>query len=204
MSTKVFDKATKKHDIAVAAMSVFADHGFENASMNQVAMKAGVGKGTIYEYFPSKDELIATSIRIWLDSIIADTEKALEKIPDPEEKLRTYVRSFVEMFLTDDKMPHLFVSIFQLFVTKRNDSTFGDTLRMMFRGGVSSIEKILLEGMASGVFKFDSYLDVEKVSINLVAFLDGICLDYLATAGAFDLREQVDHYMKYLLEADIK
>ena len=108
------------------------------------------------------------------------------------------------MFLNDEKMPRLIVSIFQLFMTKLNDTAYGDTLRIMFRAGVSSVEKILLEGMESGVFKFDSYLEAEKVAVNLVAFLDGICLDYLATAGAFDLRDQVDHYMKYLLEADIK
>ena len=204
MSRQRFDKATKKHDIAVAAMTVFIDHGFEAASMNQIAREAGIGKGTIYEYFPSKDDLISTSIRIWMDNMITETEKSLERFPDPEARLKGYVHAFVEMFLTDDKMPRLIVSIFQLFMTKREDDKYGDTLRIMFRGGVSSVEKILLEGMESGVFKFDSYLDVEKVAINLVAFLDGICLDYLATAGAFDLREQVDHYMKYLLEADIK
>jgi TetR/AcrR family fatty acid metabolism transcriptional regulator len=204
MSARRIDKENKKRDIAFAAMSVFTDHGFESASMSQVAREAGVGKGTIYEYFSSKDDLIAMSIRLWMDSMIEETERALEKIPDPESRLKAYVQSWVDMFLHDEKMPRLIVSIFQLFMTKLNDTTYGDTLRVMFRAGVSSVEKILLEGMESGVFKFDSYLEAEKVAVNLVAFLDGICLDYLATAGAFDLRDQVDHYMKYLLEADIK
>lgn len=204
MSRQQFDKIQKKHDIAVAAMSVFTYHGFETASMNQVAQEAGIGKGTIYEYFSSKDDLIATSIRIWMNNMIEETEKALEKFPDPEARLKAYVHSFVEMFLTDEKMPRLIVSIFQLFMTKRDDDTYGDTLRVMFRAGVSSIEKILLEGMEKGVFKIESYEEAEKIAVNLTAFLDGICLDHLATSGAFDLREQVDHYMKYLLEADIK
>lgn len=197
-------KNTKKRDIAIAAMTVFTDNGFEAASMNQIAREAGIGKGTIYEYFSSKDELIAVSIRIWMDNMIAEMERALEKISDPEARLKAYVHSFVQMFLTDEKMPRLIVSVFQLFMTKHNDSSYEDTLRIMFRAGVSSVEKILLEGMEKGVFRIATYEEAEKIAVNLVAFLDGICLDYLTTSGAFDLMEQVDHYMKYLLEADIK
>ena len=70
MSARKIDKENKKRDIALAAMSVFADYGFESASMSQVAREAGVGKGTIYEYFSSKDDLIATSIRICMDNMI--------------------------------------------------------------------------------------------------------------------------------------
>ena len=73
MSTPL-NKETKKRDIAIAAMSVFADRGFEAASMNQVAKEAGIGKGTIYEYYPSKEELIATAIRIWMEGMIEETE----------------------------------------------------------------------------------------------------------------------------------
>jgi AcrR family transcriptional regulator len=75
---KIIDKEQKRYDIARAAMEVFCERGFESASMSRVAGKAGVGKGTIYEYFPSKDELIATSIRLWMEEMIAEAERALE------------------------------------------------------------------------------------------------------------------------------
>ncbi|MDF1536271.1 MAG: TetR/AcrR family transcriptional regulator [bacterium] len=204
MSARRIDRENKKHDIALAAMSVFADHGFDSTSMSRVASEAGIGKGTIYEYFSSKDDLIATSIRLWMQNMAEETEKALEAIPDPESRLRAYVHSFVDMFLTDEKMPRLMVSCFQFFMTRRSDTKFSDTLRIMFRAGVSSIERILLDGMEAGVFRIESYQDAERIAVNLTAFLDGICLDYLATGGVFDLREQVEYYMRYLLEADIK
>lgn len=204
MSAKPVDKDQKRRDIALAAMEVFSELGFESASMSRVAERAGVGKGTIYEYFPSKDELIASSIRLWMEQMIAEAENTLEKIHEPEERLRSYVQSFVDMFLLDEKMPRLIVSIFQIFMTNLHDTTYGDTLKTMFGNGVQSIEKILLDGVKAGAFRIRDRAEARRIAINLTAFLDGICLDYMATGGLFDLREQVDHYMKYLLEDSLK
>jgi AcrR family transcriptional regulator len=202
--TRPFDKDEKKREIAAAALVVFAEQGFETASMRQVASQAGIGKGTIYEYYRSKDELISHSIRLWMEQMVAEAEEAIGGLGDPEEKLRSYVSMFVEMFLTDETMPRMIVSTFQLFITRLHDTTYGEILRMMFRGAVEPIEKILLEGMEKGVFRIESREEARKIAINLGAYLDGICLDHLFMGGYFDLREQVDHYMKCLLEADIK
>ena len=204
MSSRTVDKDRKRRDIARAAMEVFSERGFDATSMSLVAAAAGVGKGTIYEYFPSKDELIATSIRLWVDQMIAEAERAFQNIHDPEKRLEAYVRSIVDMFLADEKIPRLIVSIFQLFMTKLHETTYGDTLKVMFRNGVRSIEKIILEGMESGSFRLEDRHEAHLIAVNLTAFLDGICLDYMATGGQFDLKDQVDHYMKYLLEETLK
>lgn len=204
MTARIVDKEQKKREIASAAMTLFAESGFEATSMRQVAGAAGIGKGTIYEYFPSKDELIATSIRLWMDQMIRNAEEAFSGIDDPKIRLKAYVQSLVDIFLSDERMPRLIVSIFQIFMTRLHDTNYGDTLRVMFQTGVDSIKRILVEGMETGAFKIDSQEEAEKIAVNLTAFLDGICLDYLATGGAFDLKEQVDHYLKYLLEANLK
>lgn len=47
----------KRQQILTAAARVFAARGFHRAKMADIALEAGVGKGTIYEYFPSKKEL---------------------------------------------------------------------------------------------------------------------------------------------------
>lgn len=47
----------KRQQILMAAARVFADRGFHRATVSDIAGEAGVGKGTIYEYFPSKKEL---------------------------------------------------------------------------------------------------------------------------------------------------
>lgn len=48
----------KRSDVMQAAMRIIAENGFHNAPTSLIAEKAGVGMGTIYRYFKSKDELI--------------------------------------------------------------------------------------------------------------------------------------------------
>lgn len=48
----------KREEIVNAALELIAEHGFHGAPMAMIAEKAGVGAGTIYRYFPSKDALI--------------------------------------------------------------------------------------------------------------------------------------------------
>lgn len=51
--------STKRAEIINAALELIAEHGFHGAPMAMIAEKAGVGAGTIYRYFPSKDALIS-------------------------------------------------------------------------------------------------------------------------------------------------
>ena len=53
----------KENDILSAAMEVFLERGFSETSIQDIATKAGVGKGTIYDYFKSKEELFFQSLK---------------------------------------------------------------------------------------------------------------------------------------------
>lgn len=50
-------KEKRKEQIILGAMEVFGEHGFYKGTVSEIAKKAGLGKGTIYDYFRSKDEI---------------------------------------------------------------------------------------------------------------------------------------------------
>ena len=50
--------SSRRDDILQAALEIISEHGFHGSPMSMIAEKAGVGAGTIYCYFKSKDELI--------------------------------------------------------------------------------------------------------------------------------------------------
>ena len=56
-------KEARPPEIVAAAMDVFAERGFAAARLEEVASRAGVSKGTLYLYFPSKEELFKAVIR---------------------------------------------------------------------------------------------------------------------------------------------
>jgi AcrR family transcriptional regulator len=204
MPPRSVDREEKRREIAAAAMTVFAEHGFEASSMREVAQMAGIGKGTIYEYFRSKEELIAASIQVWMEDIIAQIENMVRPLEDPDVKLRTYINAMVDGFLNDERIPRLILAIFQFFLTRLHETAFGGVPQSMFSTGVDSITGILIEGIEQGVFSLNGKKEARIIAVNLAAFLDGLCIDYLVTGRSFDLQEQVDHYMKYLLRENIK
>lgn len=63
----------KREAIIEAAIQVFSDKGYHNARMEEIAIVAGIGKGTIYEYFDSKLHLfqavMENSVKFYFDSL---------------------------------------------------------------------------------------------------------------------------------------
>jgi AcrR family transcriptional regulator len=203
MPPKPVDKDRKRREIAAAAMDVFSRSGFEASSMRQVAEHAGVGKGTIYEYFRSKEDLVA-AIQIWTRQVILATERSVQGIGDPGDKLRAYVNATLDNFLGDDKVPHLILSILQFFLTRIHDTSCGEVMREMSSAGVDSITAIFVEGIKHGVFRITDRREARIAAVNLAAYLDGICIDYLATGRSFDLKEQAGYYLENLLERKVE
>ena len=204
MVARIVDKEQKRRDIARAAMEVFSERGFDATSMSLVAGSAGVGKGTIYEYFDSKDEMIAAAILIWLEDIIEGARSLSQRIEDPELRLRTFVSESMSEFTRDQSAIQTSISVFQVVLSNLDNSKWSDPIQSAFKDTWKIIVQIIMDGHEKGVFNISDQGEAEKIAINLLAFLDGICLHYYASGGRFDLMTQVDHYMKYLLEESLK
>ena len=204
MVARIVDKEQKRRDIARAAMEVFSERGFDATSMSLVAGSAGVGKGTIYEYFDSKDEMIAAAILIWLEDIIEGARSLSQRIEDPELRLRTFVSESMSEFTRDQSAIQTSISVFQVVLSNLDNSKWSDPIQSAFKDTWKIIVQIIMNGHEKGVFNVSDQGEAEKIAINLLAFLDGICLHYYASGGRFDLMTQVDHYMKYLLEETLK
>ena len=82
-----------KHDrILDAAIEVFAEKGFHNARISDIAKRAGVADGTIYLYFRNKDDVLLTIFEEKMGVLIAGLQHALVGVDDPLERIRTFAR----------------------------------------------------------------------------------------------------------------
>jgi AcrR family transcriptional regulator len=204
VAAKFVDKEQKRRSIARAAMEAFSEKGFDAASVKLVADAAGVGKGTIYEYFDSKEELVAEAVLIWIEDIIDRARSSSQSIEDPELRLKTFVSESMAMFTSDQQAIKTTISIFQIVLSNIDDSRWLDSIQSAFKDTWKIIVQIIMEGSEKGVFNITAKKEAEKIAINLVAYLDGICLHYYVSGGKFDLMTQVDHYMKCLIEKTLK
>src|SRR5438093_10676684 len=85
--------AGPKRDLILrAATDVFADRGYFNAQVADVARAAGVAAGTVYLYFRSKDDLLVSIFERTMRDGLAEGRKSVAAIADPVERLRRFAR----------------------------------------------------------------------------------------------------------------
>lgn len=83
----------KENDILAAANEVFLSNGFSKTNMQDIADKAGIGKGTIYEYFKSKDDLFVQSLKYDIQSFNVRANEEILK----EESFFNKLTKFIEL-----------------------------------------------------------------------------------------------------------
>ncbi len=100
------DAARNRARVLDAARAAFAEDGAE-VQMEQIARRAGVGVGTLYRNFPTKQALIAELAQRWMDERIEIADQALA-MPDPAEAFGWFVRRTAEDMAGDSGLCHMF------------------------------------------------------------------------------------------------
>ena len=71
------DARRNRDRIVEVAREVFRERGYD-ASLDEIAKRAGVGPGTLYRHFPTRDALLDAVMQVWVDRVTETTDKALD------------------------------------------------------------------------------------------------------------------------------
>ena len=88
----------KRQRILAAATAVFAERDFHRVQVSEVASRAGVGKGTVYLYFPTKDDLHRVALQASLERLAVDVEAAASAAGPVDETLEAIVLGILRFF----------------------------------------------------------------------------------------------------------
>jgi len=100
----------KKRRLLLAALDVFAEQGFHATTIDQIAERAGVGKGTVYLYFQSKQDLFLGIIQEGLSWLVQLAAGLAEAEPDPRERLSKLVHWHLRVILQNYPRMRMFMS----------------------------------------------------------------------------------------------
>ncbi|MFI5180957.1 MAG: TetR/AcrR family transcriptional regulator [Thermoanaerobaculia bacterium] len=89
---------TKRADILTAATVVFARKGFHEVRTDEIAAEACVGKGTLYRYFPTKDDLFYSAVLAGFDEMDAVLEALRAREDPPAATLAKVARQALRIF----------------------------------------------------------------------------------------------------------
>ncbi len=102
-------EARRKAQILDVAARVFADYGFANTQMQTIANHVGVGNGTIYRYFPTKEQLFLATVERGLKELNAEMDRVLELPLDAIELMVEAIRTYLGFFHRRREMAELFI-----------------------------------------------------------------------------------------------
>lgn len=94
-------RADKRVLITDAAVEVFAERGFHQARVSDIARRAGVADGTIYLYFKNKEDLLLSIFEEKMDLLLSRLGEALEGVDDPVQRARRFARFHFEQVETN-------------------------------------------------------------------------------------------------------
>ncbi len=83
-------------EILAAARKVFATRGFSEATVDDIALSAGIAKGTVYLYFPSKKDIYLAALKSGLTDLQEKTRATMQAATGIRAKLASFVRTRIE------------------------------------------------------------------------------------------------------------
>lgn len=176
--------SAKREVIITAAVSVFAKTGFHATKMQDIANEAGVGKGTIYEYFSTKDELFLAVYDRWMDSYETAMKNAAESKFDPVSKADALIDTTVEFY--EHHADHAAILLeFWAHALRSGDSHFLERIQRM-KKTLASIGQAVTEQLQA--LKLFTDVDAESFSLLELGISDGIFLQWLLDGKAYSLR----------------
>lgn len=154
-------EAAKRECILIEAARAFARFGFKKASIDTIAEKAGVGKGTVYLAAESKQDLFYQVLHREVVSWIADVQKVIDP-RTPADQLLVLASNQGRLYLEQRPLLRqlLFGEAYELM------PTWGERLDALVGLGTQNAQQILRLGIQQGIFRED--LDVEVTAQLLI------------------------------------
>jgi AcrR family transcriptional regulator len=163
----------RRAEILKAARQIFAEQGFRKATIDMIAERAKIAKGTIYLYFRNKEQLFLQALEERLNSMLKGVLDIIQEKGEPLQKIKNLI-SFVFRFLDKDK------DFFRIFHTS--------AVECYIRDLSSHVENIM------GYLKkfFDSVTPTLKEAID-----SGLLIQMQPLKMAFILGGIIDYFIMY-------
>jgi AcrR family transcriptional regulator len=179
---RVVDRGAKKEQLLHAALAVFAERGYHGATMQSVAERAGVSKGAVYEYFPSKEALLLESAETLLRAVADQSIAALERDP---ATLRSRVTAYVDSILHGvDDWTEMCLGILQVWAElgASEDGPLRVLMAEMYSDSLSRIQSVFDAEVAAGrVAEFPT----RAAAATLLAAVDGLIIQAIVLPDEF-------------------
>lgn len=194
MSPRPNVSAERKSQIVSAAVEVFTEKGFDEARMDDIALKTGLSKGTLYLYFKNKDDLIMAI----LDRIFQQEFSKLERLNRVELSAVEAIREFTQLMASEVNALLRLIPIFYQFLALAFRSRYVQSaLQRYLNRYINFLIPIIQRGIDSGEFRA---VDPDEVAVAMGAIIEGTILLWVYDRNAIDPERHIQSGIQLLLE----
>jgi AcrR family transcriptional regulator len=143
------DASARRSEILQSALELFGEEGFEKVTVESIAKKAGIAKGSFYNYFKSKEDVYEAVVSFVASQTLEATKEILDGAGSPKERLLRYIDWTFEMAAKQEKSLSRALSPN---ADKAQQKIYLAALDEGINQMVPIFTKLLKEGMACGDF----------------------------------------------------
>ncbi|HYG89196.1 MAG TPA: TetR/AcrR family transcriptional regulator [Azospirillum sp.] len=174
----------RQQQIAAAAVELFSAQGYDRTTVQQVARKAGVSIGLIYQYVQDKEDILLLSILDVIDTYRAEIPAALAGLEDPLLRFHAAVSAYCHVVDARREATVL---------TYRSTKSLPPAHRKVIKAAEIDTNRLLSDCIRgcidAGLFR---EVDVEFVTYQLVMFAHAWALKHWSLAGRYTLEQYIE------------
>jgi len=171
---------------------VFAEQGFFQSTISQIAKEAGVADGTIYLYFKNKDDILNQFFTYKTRQVFGRFREEVDKADNTTDRLRNLIRRHLEEFQRDRNMAVVYQA-----ETHQSKRLMEEQIKEMSKMYLDIISEIIELGQEEGTIRKDLYIGLVKRVI--LGAVDEVINTWLHSKSTYDLVSMADPLVELLL-----
>lgn len=181
MNPRVVDKDERRREILSAATRVFSRRGYAATRIEDVALEAGVAKGTVYIYFESRDEILRAAFEAFEEELLAGVRAVLKRDDPALQRLQAVIRTVLSSMEAEPELARVVLDFWAA-------GTFGGKTGIDFGRIYAEYREILgallEEAGREGTVRQDL---PEKTPAVIVGAIEGVLLQWIVDPDAVPL-----------------
>jgi len=183
----IVDKEQKRTDIACACKEILLEHGIKNLTISHIAKTAGIGKGTVYEYFENKEDIVFEIITVF----ISEYEQRLHEVLQKDISTKEKIFHFLYIGFEDEESKrqlNLYREFLAISMTSGTEEmvNFNIECRNKF---ASLIEDIFADGIQRG----DISMGIDALASAFLSFKLGLIIE--TQTAALDTQKEIRNFL---------
>ena len=189
----IVDKVQKRKDIALSCKEIFFQNGINDLTISQIARTAGVGKGTIYDYFKNKEDIVFEIVNILIQERNIIVEKGMSELTLTKDKIKL----FGSFFYSDEdiELRQLYKEFISIALSSP-DQHMIDFQTQCFDLHYDWFKQIIQDGIDNGEI-IEQSIDLSK---GLFVTAEGMFIANSSTNSIDDVQVELDKYIDALFD----